>query len=82
LSAGVSRAAGVDGLAEAEGDAPVSARSLYDSDEESAPGLAYLAFVNGSLHQTHGVEGDLPGFERYVIMQNLTPRKRRPDLQV
>jgi len=40
---------------------PGSARSLGDGDEEGAPGLAYLAFVDRSLHQAEGLRGDVLG---------------------
>lgn len=37
-------------------DAPVSARTPYDGNEESSSGLSYLSLVDGTLDETECLE--------------------------
>ena len=45
----------------ADHDPPISTRSLHDSYEQRAPGLADLAFGYGTLHEAQGLEDDVLG---------------------
>lgn len=46
---------GLDGSS-GSSDAPVSARTPYDGNEESSSGLSYLSLVDGTLDETECLE--------------------------